>query len=216
VSTTTLQRLRLRRPDPADACPDTFVTGGPQLMSADVETSLERERARRAAARDQQSRVMADVLEEAGGPHSRFLHQRQGPAGACTDLDHVAVTPGGVWVIGAWQEPGARIEIAFSHGSAEAERERLLIRGRDKTQLVKGLAAQHEAVAAALAAYDVPVRGLVCFVDAQLPRFCTPTIQGYPVGDPGVVRELLRAPGSVGTGARRAVRKTLAEAFPTL
>lgn len=181
-----------------------------------VETSLERERERRAAVRAQQSRLVADVLEAAGGPGGLFLHQRLGGPDCGTELDHVAVTPGGVWVIGAWQEPGARIEVAFSPGSADAERERLLVRGRDKTQLVKCLAAQHEAVAAALAAYDVPVRGLVCFIDAQLPRFCAPTIQGYPVTDPGAVRELLRARGSVGPSARRVVLKALTAAFPAL
>lgn len=214
MATTTIQRLRLFRSDAADPCPDPLVTGVDRLL-ADVETSLERERERRSAVRDEQARSIADALEEAGGSQSHFLHRRLGPSG-CGDLDHLAVTPSGVWVIGAWHEAGARVTVAFANGAVEDDRERLMIRGRDKTQLVRRLSAQREAVAAVLTSYDVPVRGLLCFVDAELPRVWEPVIHGHVVGDAERARQVLQTEGPVGTMWRRDLFDVLGQAFPAV
>lgn len=215
MPTTTLQRLRLFRSDSAhdDAA---LATGSVDRLLADVETSLERERERRCAVRDEQARSVADALDEAGGSQSRFLHRRQDPAGACGDIDHLAVTPSGVWVVGAWQEAGARVTVAFANGVCDDDRERLLVRGRDKTQLVRRLTCQLDAVAAALASYDVPVRGLLCFFDAELPRVWEPVIHGHAVGDAERARQVLQAPGPVGDRWRTDLHRVLAEAFPAV
>ena len=214
MPTTTIQRLRLFRQEASDHCADPLVTGVDRLL-ADVETSLERERERRSAVRDEQARSIADALEEAGGARSHFLHRRLGPSG-CGDLDHLAVTASGVWVIGAWHEAGARVAVAFANGVAESDRERLMVRGRDKTQLARRLSCQLEAVASALASYDVPVRGLLCFVDAELPRVWEPVIHGHVVGDAERARQVLQAEGPVGTAWRRDLFDVLAQEFPAV
>jgi hypothetical protein len=212
TSTISIQRLRLRRPDPA-SCPEALVAGSIDRIFSNVESSLERERERRVAVRVERTRSVSDALDEAGGPGTIFLHQRLAPALGC-ELDHIAVTASGVWVVGAWYESGARVEVAFHGGSYGGDRERLLVRGRDKTQLVKCLSARIEAVRDALMFDDVPVRGMLCFLDAQLPTIWTPAIQGFPLGDLDLARKQLQVEGPLGGDDRLRISRTLADAFP--
>lgn len=206
MTTIAFERLRLRRQDAGDAPAE--LSGGIDHLFAGVQTSLERERERRTAVRAEQAACLAEALERAGGRDALCLHGRRA---AGLDVDHLVVTASGVYVVGAWLEAGARVEVAFAGGTS---RERLMVRGRDKTAWVNGLVAQHDAVRAALAAYPVPVRGLMLFLDAQLPTIWAPTIEDYPVVDAVRAAELLRAPGPVDHSTRRRVWRALSEAFP--
>ncbi len=199
--------LQLFSPRPVSAAVEAADPA--DLLLLDIEQSLEREQERRSAAREQQGRVLGDALAQAGGSDCLFLHELVGPLGACGQIDHLAVTPTGVWVIGAWREAGARVDVTGDGG-----RERLMIRWRDKSQRVKCLVGQQEAVAIALAAYDVPVRGLLCFSDAQLPRFGEASIGGFPVIDLHDASAVLSASGPVDDETRRQVRDVLAWSFP--
>jgi hypothetical protein len=198
--------LQLFSPRPVSAAVDAADPVDQLLL--DIEHSLGREQERRYAARERQRRVLGGALEQSGGSDCLFLHELVGPLGACGQIDHLAITPTGVWVIGAWREAGARVDVTDGQG------ERLMIRWRDKSQRVKCLIGQQEAVAIALAAYDVPVRGLLCFADAQLPRFGVASIGGFPVIDLCDAGEVLAQQGPVDEQTRREVRDVLARSFP--
>ena len=126
----------------------------------------------------------------------------------------MTVTPSGVWVIDAKHYPGAKVDVDISGGFLGRPRvERLMVRGRDRTSLVKSLTRQHEAVSAALSSYDVRVRAMFCFVGADLPWLRVPTIQGYDVRDIASCRKQLRVEGPLGPEERHALWEQLARSF---
>ena len=89
-------------------------------------------------------------------------------------------------------------------GSSLPVREQLLVKGRDRTKLVDGLERQLSAVTAALPEdVDVPVRALLCFVDADLPIFETMTVRGHSVLGLRATSSLLRRPGPLDETQRR-------------
>lgn len=173
---------------------------------------MARERERREADRGQQSRSIAVRLEEVAGFQTLFLHDRR--RGLEGEISHVAVAPSGVWVVGATQYDGHRVDVAWAGGADAADRERLLVGGRDKTILVKALDSQRQAVRDALASYDVPVAGLLCFVGAQLPRVCTPMIHGHVVCDEEVAGAHLSQDGPLDAADRQEIFEILERAFP--
>lgn len=207
--------------------------------------SLEREYAKRVAARDQRvrerhprigglllaltdepasTRVFAQGAEgerrlaaklEKGCDDVLFLHNRRlGPGARSGDIDHLAIAPSGVWVIDAKHYPGAKVDVEVSGGFFGRPRvEKLVVRGRDRTSLVESLARQRQAVGAALASYDVPVRAMFCFIGAELPWLRVPEIQGYAVRGVSDTRKQLRAEGALDITARQEIWETLARAF---
>lgn len=171
----------------------------------DLETTLSREQERRSAYRGEKARSFATSLEEAAGPSALFLHDRS--RGEEGEIPHLAVAPSGIWVIESWQNDGIRVDVS-------EDQERLIVGGRDKTVLVRGLAGRVEAVRAALSAYDVEVHGFLCFIGATLPRFWFPTISGYGVGDLDLIVSRLRDDGPLNRTTRRGLRAVLSQAFP--
>lgn len=130
------------------------------------------------------------------------------------NIDHIAVTASGVWVVDAKTHQGA-LEVRRSGGLFSTRVERLYIRGRDQTKLVEGLAAQVVAVTTDLLSVgaDVPVRGALCFVGTELPWFGA-SIAGVPlVGRRGLAK-LLRAPGDLAGPDRQALARFLDARFP--
>lgn len=187
--------------------------GEPMLsMLLDLESCLDRERERREADRGNASRCMAMALDEAGGPRTMFLHNRRWGRWGGTEVSHLAVTPSGVWVVEGWQYDGARVDVARESGPRGTER--LLVGGRDKTVLVGSLVRQYNAVATALQPYDVPVRGLLCFMGASLPRVWRPSVQGFDVVDIPRATEQLRGPGPIDDFDRQRLMNMLCTAFP--
>lgn len=103
------------------------------------------------------------------------LHNRRMPSGRA-DIDHLAIAPTGVWVIDTKDWKG-KVEIS----SPWFGNPRLLIRGRDCTNLIDGLERQIAAVRAVLdgAGYhEITVRGALCFTKADLPFLRTQTFRG--------------------------------------
>ncbi|WP_404433893.1 NERD domain-containing protein [Microbacterium lacus] len=99
---------------------------------------------------------------------ARVLHDRRIP-GTRANIDHIVVTPAGVWVIDAKRYKGQRPALHVEGGLIRPRVETLRIGGRDKTKLVEGVRSQVERVSAALADTDVIVRGALCFVEADWP-----------------------------------------------
>jgi len=94
------------------------------------------------------------------------LHDRLIP-GTRANIDHIVVTPGGVWVVDSKryhrQTPVLRVE----GGLFRPRVEKLVVGGRDRTRLVDGVLGQVAVVREALP--DVPVTGALCFIDAEWP-----------------------------------------------
>lgn len=108
------------------------------------------------------------TLDRAASDTVRLLHDRRIPRSRA-NIDHVAVTASGVYVIDAKKYRG-RPRLKVEGGLLRPREERLLVGSRDCTRLVDGVLKQVEVVSAVLDD-DIPVRGVLCFVDADWPLF---------------------------------------------
>lgn len=105
-------------------------------------------------------------LNELSSDRLRVLHDRRIP-GTRANIDHLAVTPTGVYVIDAKKYAG-RPRLKISGGVVRPRTQKLLVGTRDCTKLVNGVLKQVDVVANFVAA-DVPVHGVLCFVEADWP-----------------------------------------------
>lgn len=94
------------------------------------------------------------------------LHDRRIP-GTKANIDHLAITSAGVWVIDAKRYKGRRPELKIEGGILRPRVERLLVGRRDCTKLVDDLLKQVELVRAIVG--DVPLLSALCFVEADWP-----------------------------------------------
>jgi hypothetical protein len=164
-------------------------------------------------------RAVAAKLDALVGQHVSALHDRRmrRPDGSLSkaNIDHIAVTQSGVWVIDAKTHQGS-LEVRRSGGLFSPRVEALYINGRDQTRLVHGLLKQVDAVRHELSAVeaDVAVMGALCFVGTELPWFGSSSIAEVPlVGRRGLAKLLLR-PGDVSAADRQAVATFLDQRFP--
>lgn len=127
----------------------------------------------------------------------RVLHDRRIP-GSKANIDHIAVCPGGVFVVDAKRYKG-RPRVQVDGGLFRPRVERLMVGSRDQTRLVAGVHRQVDQVRGALAARaltDVPVRGALCFVEADWPLTGGSfTVDGVSVFWPKKLTPWLRARG---------------------
>lgn len=93
----------------------------------------------------------------------QLLHDRRIP-GSRANIDHLVVDTHGVWVIDAKRYKG-RVERRTEGGLFRPRVELLYVNGRNKTALVESVKWQVEKVQDAVD--EVPVRGALCFVDAE-------------------------------------------------
>lgn len=98
----------------------------------------------------------------------RLLHDRRIPK-TRANIDHLAVTAGGVFVIDAKRYRG-RPHLRVDGGFLRPRVERLFIGSRDGNRLVDGVLKQVEVVRGVVGD-EVPVRGVLCFLDADWPLF---------------------------------------------
>ncbi|MDQ4500758.1 nuclease-related domain-containing protein [Sinomonas sp. ASV322] len=94
-----------------------------------------------------------------------LLHDRCIP-GSKANIDHIAITPAGIWVIDAKRYKG-RPELKIEGGILRPRVEKLLVGRRDCTKLVDGVLKQVNAVRSLVP--DMPVTGALCFVEADWP-----------------------------------------------
>ncbi|MUU73518.1 NERD domain-containing protein [Pseudarthrobacter sp. GA104] len=93
------------------------------------------------------------------------LHDRRIP-GSKANIDHIAITPGGIWVIDAKRYKG-RPELKIDGGILRPRVETLVVGRRDCTKLVDGVLKQVDVVRDLVG--DVPVTGVLCFIEADWP-----------------------------------------------
>lgn len=98
----------------------------------------------------------------------RVLHDRR-IRGSRANVDHIAVGPGGVWVIDAKRYVGKRPALRVEGGFFGPRTETLRIGGRDGTKLVRGVQGQVERVSSVLNDATVPITGVLCFLEAEWP-----------------------------------------------
>ncbi len=111
---------------------------------------------------------VADWLDRLSGVGVVALHDRRIP-GTQANIDHIAVTPWGVWVIDAKRYLNKRPDIVTEGGFLGfGGTARLTVGGRKKDDLVDGVLRQVERVSGAVGD-GVTVRGALAFVDADWP-----------------------------------------------
>ena len=96
----------------------------------------------------------------------KVLHDRRIP-GTRANIDHLVVTPSGVWVVDPKRYSG-RPALRVEGGVLRPRVEKLVVAGRDRTRLVDGVLKQVALVAAVIEG-DIPVHGVLCFIDADWP-----------------------------------------------
>jgi hypothetical protein len=105
-------------------------------------------------------------LNELASESLRVLHDRRIP-GSNANIDHIAVTANGVCVIDPKRYRG-RPSLRVQGGLLRPRVEKLLVGSRDCTSLVDGVLKQ-VAMVRGLVGDEVPVNGVLCFVDADWP-----------------------------------------------
>jgi hypothetical protein len=154
---------------------------------------------------------VAATLERrtADGP-AIILHDRRMPGGH-GNIDHLAIAPTGVFVIDAKSIRG-KVRAANPLFSPP----RLLVDGRDRTKLIDGADRQVAVVRRALAAcgHDVPVQGVLCFTNADLPLLGTLSMRGHLLIYCRTLARRLNADGPLQTPAIDAIARDLANALP--
>ncbi len=164
-------------------------------------------------------RAVAAWLDALAGEHVLALHDRRmrRPDGTLSkaNIDHIAVTPSGVWVIDAKTDQGA-LEVRRSGGLFSPRTESLYINGRDRTSLVHGLTKQTGAVRQELKTVQagVPVQGALCFVGTELPWFGSSSIVDVPLLGRRGLTKLLRTSGDLDAADRDALATFLHQRFP--
>ncbi|MGO4587142.1 nuclease-related domain-containing protein [Arthrobacter sp. 2RAF6] len=93
------------------------------------------------------------------------LHDRRIP-GSKANIDHIAITRDGIWVIDAKRYKG-RPELKVEGGILRPRVETLLVGRRDCTKLVDGVLKQVDVVRELVG--EIPVNGALCFVEADWP-----------------------------------------------
>ena len=109
-------------------------------------------------------------LDQLSSDCIRVLHDRRIP-GTRANVDHIVVTPSGVWVIDTKRYVGKAPEKRVEGGLIRPRVELLWARG-DKTKLVDSVRWQMRHIEEA--AGRVPMRGALCFVDAEWGLFASP------------------------------------------
>lgn len=135
-------------------------------------------------------------LSEIASETIKVLHDRKVP-GSSANIDHLAVTSGGVWVLDAKRYTG-KVETR-GHGLFSRRSPDLYVGGRNQMKLVEGVKRQAQVIRTVLEAFtaehgvvEVPVRPALVFVGAEFGLFPSPfTVDGVWVGWGRAVRKRL-------------------------
>lgn len=147
-------------------------------------------------------------LNELAGDSLRVLHDRKLPR-SCANIDHLAVTPNGVFVIDAKRYRG-RPALVVEGGLIRPRVEKLTVEGRDRTKVVEGVTKQAEVVRG-LVGPGVPVRGVLCFVEADWPRSATHSSSARSASSGPKLYPVLRAAGPMPSDEIARIHRMLAD-----
>jgi nuclease-like protein len=140
-----------------------------------------------------------------------LLHDRAMPGGH-GNIDHLAVTPTGVFVIDAKRYRG---NVGVGRGF---QAEKLFVNGRPRTKVVDGLDRQVKVVREALrdlGQEEVAVQGVLCFVKRNFaPGEGKQTVRGHVLLRRRPLARRLRAEGPLASDVVNAVALALSEILP--
>jgi hypothetical protein len=155
--------------------------------------------------------AVAESLEaRTSGSPTVLLHDRRMPHGH-GNIDHLAISPNGIFVIDAkdWQ---GRVRVTRS----VLGKTKLSIQGRDRTTLIDGLDRQVAAVGDALGhlAQSWPIQGVLCFTRADLPLLGTTKMRSHLLLRRKALAHRLNASGPFTLAEINAIARILAETLP--
>lgn len=160
--------------------------------------------------------LLAQRLDGLGVQGVLLLHDRRIPP-TRANIDHIAISAGGVFVIDAKRYQG-RPHLRIEGGVLRPRTETLLVGRRDCTKLVAGITKQVDRVRAAIATTgipEVPVRGMLCFVEAHWPLIGGSFVMaGIDVLWPKRAAEIVTGSGPVASDVVIALHRHLATKFP--
>jgi Nuclease-related domain len=155
-------------------------------------------------------RIVGARLDKIDG--IEVLHDR-GIAGTRSIIDHIAVGPGGVYVIDA-KLYGAMVK--HRAGPPSHHDRRVSIDDRDQAKLVAKMGSQVSAITRVLSETPIPVTPALCYVDAQWPVPAQPfMLDGVWVGWPEALPDLVTRPGLLDMTAITAARRLLDSRLPS-
>jgi hypothetical protein len=140
--------------------------------------------------------IVGRQLAELDDRGVRAVHDRAVP-GSLGNIDHIAVTPMGVYVIDAKNYSGQpRVE---TEPGPDPTPRRLFIGRDDHTHLVHAVRGQVRVVLGALDEPGVPVRGILCFVGAEWQLLNGYLFDGVGITSTDGLAALLALPGPLDT-----------------
>lgn len=151
-------------------------------------------------------------LNELASDTIGVLHDRRVPRSRA-NIDHLAITSAGVFVIDPKRYVGQRPALRVEGGLLRPRVEKLMVSGRDRTNLVEGVLKQ-VALVRVIVGDEMPVAGILCFVEGDWPLIGGPfSTRGVEVTYP---RKLYRRLAMEGRYADRVgdMHRTLADALP--
>lgn len=151
-------------------------------------------------------------LTELASERLRVLHDRRIPR-STANIDHIAITPSGIWVIDAKRYKG-RPSLLIEGGILRPRTEKLMVGKRDRSALVDGVLKQAEVVRAVVPE-GTPIHGALCFVEADWPLIGGAfKIRGVLATWPKKLYGELAAAGPLNDEQITALHRRLAEALP--
>jgi hypothetical protein len=161
--------------------------------------------------------IIGSVLDSLCDQGVLPLHDRRVPRSSA-NIDHIAVTPNGVWVIDPKRYRG-KVETRDKGGWFSSDIH-LYVNGRDRTKLVTAMHKQRTHVRAALAGTefaDAPVFGALCFVDSEWGLFKRKpyVVNGVVVSWGKALWPMVTAAGDFDANARDRLHRLLAKALPS-
>lgn len=149
-------------------------------------------------------RIIGARLDRIAG--IEVLHDRRLP-GARVTIDHVAIGPGGVYVVAAKIARGVVRPRPAGLGRHES---RVFVGNNDQTKLITKMRIRVDAIGRVLRGTPIPVTAALCFVDAQWPIPARPfELHGVWVGWPDALPDLVGRPGLLDADAMRATAELL-------
>jgi len=128
------------------------------------------------------------------------------------NIDHLVIAPSGVFVIDAKNVKG-KVQVSAPLIGAT----RLKIGGYNRTKFIDGLDRQVAAVRDALGAYHragVPIKGVLCFLQADLPLLGKPRMRGHLLLSRRALAKQLDQGGPLEQASIEALARTLTHALP--
>jgi hypothetical protein len=156
--------------------------------------------------------LLGHHLNKLSSETMRVLHDRRVPGGR-GNIDHVSVTPSGIYVIDAKRYVDKRPALRIEGGLLRPRVETLLVGVRGRSKLVDGVLDQVDVVRS-IVGQDIAVTGVLCFIDADWPLIGGAfTTRGVEVLWPTKLYRRLAADGPHASEVERLHRR-LAAALP--